>query len=539
MRRFTALYLTLDATTRTLVKQQALEAYFREAPPADVAWAAFFLTGRKLKRLVRARDLRDAAVRAAAIPDWLFDASYEAAGDIAETIALLLPLGDGNDDRPLSVWVEDEIAPLAKLPPDVVLERLAFAWSVLDRDARFVHLKLITGAFRVGVAKQLVERALAAAFDVPIADVAQRLVGEWTPSVGFVEALRGNTLIAAPIRHRPYPFFLAHALEADPASLGDIGEWQIEWKWDGIRAQLVVRDGSAALWSRGEALVSEAFPEIVDAARCVPNGTVLDGEVLAWRPDDACPAPFASLQSRINRKRPSPGLLRDVPVVLCVYDVLEHGGRDVREQPLQQRRVLLEGLVGALPPTFRLSVRAPVASWDEAAAARRESRTRRAEGLMLKRLDSTYGIGRVRGPWFKWKVDPHTIDAVLVYAQSGHGRRASLFTDYTFAVWAGDALVPFAKAYSGLSNEEIRRVDGWIRAHTLERFGPVRRVEPALVFELAFEGLQVSGRHKSGVAVRFPRIVRWRIDKAAHEADTLDALRARASDVLPADGKPV
>ena len=528
MKRFTGLYLALDATTKTLAKQQALEAYFRDAPAADAAWATFFLTGRKLKRLVRARDLRDAALNAAAIPEWLFDASYEAAGDLAETIALLLPPGPGEDDRPLAAWVEDEIAPLAGLPPGAVLERLAHAWNVLDRDSRFVHLKLITGAFRVGVAKQLVERALAAAFDVAIADVAQRLVGDWTPSAAFVEMLRGNTLVAAPVRHRPYPFFLAHALEVDPSTLGDIADWQIEWKWDGIRAQLVVRDGRAALWSRGEALVSEAFPEIVDAARSVPNGTVLDGEVLAWPAGEAYPAAFALLQSRINRKRPGPKLLRDVPVALCVYDLLEHDGQDVRQRPLHARRALLEALVPGLATTFRLSAMATFASWEDAAAARRESRMRRAEGLMLKRRDSAYGIGRVRGPWWKWKVDPHTVDAVLVYAQSGHGRRASLFTDYTFAVWDGDALVPFAKAYSGLTNEEIRRVDAWIRAHTLERFGPVRRVEPLLVFELAFEGLQLSARHKSGVAVRFPRILRWRTDKTAQDADTLDSLRTRA-----------
>ena len=539
MKRFTALYLALDATTKTLAKQHALEAYFRNAAAADAAWATFFLTGRKLKRLVRARDLRDAALKAAAVPEWLFDASYEAAGDIAETISLLLPPASGDDDRSLAVWVEDEIAPLAGLPPGVVLERLARAWSVLDRDSRFVHLKLITGAFRVGVARQLVERALAAAFDVPIADVAQRLVGDWTPSPAFVALLRGDTRVAAPIRHRPFPFFLAHALESDPSTLGSIDDWQIEWKWDGIRAQLVVRDGSAALWSRGEALVSEAFPEVVDAARTVRNGMVLDGELLAWQGDDAFPATFASLQSRINRKRPGPKLLRDVPVALCVYDVMEYEGEDIRDRPLHERRALLERIAPALSTVFRLSPTATFASWDEAASARRESRARRAEGLMLKRRDSPYGIGRVRGPWWKWKIDPHTVDAVLVYAQSGHGRRASLFTDYTFAVWEGDALVPFAKAYSGLSNEEIRRVDAWIRGHTLERFGPVRRVEPALVFELAFEGLQVSARHKSGVAVRFPRILRWRTDKAARDADTLDALRERAAGVLPTDGKHV
>ena len=539
MRRFTALYLALDATTKTLAKQQALEAYFREARPHDAAWATFFLTGRKLKRLVRARDLRDAALAASSIPEWLFEASYEAAGDIAETISLLLPPGVAQDDRPLATWVEHEIAPLAGLPPEAVIHRLAQTWAILDRDARFVYLKLITGAFRVGVAKHLVERALAAACDVPIADVAQRLVGEWAPSPAFFDMLRGNTSVAAPVRHRPYPFFLAHALETDPSTLGAIDDWQLEWKWDGIRAQLVVRDGGAALWSRGEALVSESFPDVIAASRGIPDGTVIDGELLAWGHDDARPASFASLQSRINRKQPGPKLVRDVPVALCAYDLLEHEGRDVRDMPLRERRRMLEALASALPSSFRLSETVAAATWSDAARARSEARAQRAEGLMLKRRDSPYGIGRVRGAWWKWKVDPHTIDAVLVYAQSGHGRRASLFTDYTFAVWDGEALVPFAKAYSGLSNDEIRRVDAWIRAHTVERFGPVRQVEPALVFELAFEGLQLSNRHKSGVAVRFPRILRWRTDKVAAEADTLTSLRSRASEVWPARGTHV
>jgi DNA ligase-1 len=301
----------------------------------------------------------------------------------------------------------------------------------------------------------------------------------------------------------------------------------------------VVRNGSAALWSRGEALIGDAFPELVAAARALPDGTVVDGEVLAWLDREAGPAPFASLQSRINRKQPGAKLLRDVPVALCAYDLLEHEGRDIREWPLHARRAALEALAAAAPASLRLSPTVAVTSWDEAALLRNDARARRAEGLMLKRRESAYGIGRVRGAWWKWKVDPHTIDAVLVYAQSGHGRRASLFTDYTFAVWEGAELVPFAKAYSGLSNEEIRRVDAWIRAHTLERFGPVRRVEPSLVFELAFEGLQASPRHKSGIAVRFPRILRWRTDKTAVEADTLASLRARASGVLPQAENPV
>ena len=530
MKRFVALYLALDATTKTGAKESALAAYFRAAPAQDAAWATFFLTGRKLKRLVRTRDLREAALAATGLPEWLFEASYHAVGDLAETIALLLPPAEADDDGALTHWVEQELAPLAGLPPAEVQARLRHAWTRLPADARFVHLKLITGAFRVGVAKQLVYRALALACEVPVTALAQRLVGDWTPSAAFFDLVRGTGTTSA-TDHRPYPFFLAHPLEAEPASLGEVAQWQAEWKWDGIRAQLVVRGGLARLWSRGEELVSDAFPEIATAGALLPDGSVLDGEVLVWLHDAPLPAPFAHLQRRLNRKLPGPKLLREVPVSLCAYDLLEQDGLDLRAVPLAVRRERLAALLPA-SPTLRLSPLVAGASWADLAAARQRSREQHAEGLMLKRRDAAYGVGRVRGAWWKWKIEPYTVDAVLVYAQPGHGRRASLYTDYTFAVRDGDLLVPFAKAYSGLTDDEIRAVDGWIRAHTLERFGPVRRVEPLLVFELAFEGLQRSTRHKSGLAVRFPRIARWRQDKPAAEADTLATLRALA------DGQP-
>ena len=525
MRRFTALYMALDATTSTREKVAALVAYFRAAPPHDAAWATYFLTGRKLKRLVGSRDLREAAIAAAGVPPWLFEASYEAVGDLAETIALLLPPPPVPDDAPLAAWVETELAPLAGLASPDVQARLRAAWQRLDRDQRFVFGKLITGAFRVGTARQLVYRALAEATAIPVADVAHRLIGEWAPSPQFFERLRAP--VTAGETHRPYPFFLAYPLEDDPATLGDVHDWQAEWKWDGIRAQVVRRADRASVWSRGEDIVGDAFPEIVDAAQHLPPGTVLDGEILAWSDGDDRPLPFARLQQRLNRKAPGPKLLRDTPVVLVAYDVLERGGADIRDRPLTARRAALMQLL-PLGPTLRVSPVLDAADWATLAAARARSRGEHAEGLMLKRRDASYGVGRVRGPWWKWKIEPYTIDAVLVYAQAGHGRRASLYTDYTFAVWRDGELVPFAKAYSGLTDDEIRKVDAWVRAHTLERFGPVRRVEPVLVFELAFEAIQASSRHKSGIAVRFPRIARWRIDKPAAEADTLATLAALA-----------
>jgi DNA ligase-1 len=378
----------------------------------------------------------------------------------------------------------------------------------------------------VGAAKQLVYRALATVAEVPVADVAQRLVGEWTPSGRFFAQLRGEDADATAIlAHRPYPFFLAHPLERDPATLGARDEWLAEWKWDGIRAQLLVRAERATLWSRGEELVSDAFPEIVDAARALPAGVAIDGELMAWAEDADGPMPFAELQRRLNRKAPGPKLRRDIPATLVAYDLLEFAGTDIRAQPLAHRRATLATLVPR-PPQLRLSPMLDAPDWATLAALRDESRARRAEGLMLKHADSAYGVGRTRGAWWKWKIDPYTVDAVMVYAQAGHGRRASLYTDYTFAVWDGADLVPFAKAYSGLDDTEIRAVDAWVRAHTLERFGPVRRVAPELVFELAFEGLQASPRHKSGIAVRFPRMLRWREDKPVEEADTLETLAA-------------
>jgi DNA ligase 1 len=529
VRRFIALYVALDATTKTGAKQQALEDYFRSVPPQDAAWAAYFLTGRKFKRLVKARELRDAALQLSGTPEWLFEASHEAVGDLAETIALLLPPPDETDSRSLTEWVEDELAPLAGLVPEVVRGRLAHAWQRLDSDGRFVHVKLITGAFRIGVAKQLVVRALSGATGVSVPDVAQRLAGDWSPSRDFIDALRGADDRDERRLHRPYPFFLAHPLDVDPSLLGPVEDWQAEWKWDGIRAQIVVRRGTVCIWSRGEELVNDAFPELVAAAHALPEGTVIDGEVLAWNDSESRPHAFSTLQKRLNRKAPGARLVRDTPLVLCAYDLLEQAGGDIRAQPLIDRRTRLESLLVDAGPSLRVSPLLELSDWKSVAAARAAARDRCAEGLMLKRRDSPYGVGRVRGAWWKWKVDPFTVDAVLVYAEAGHGRRASLFTDYTFAVWDGDALVPFAKAYSGLTDEEIRRVDAWVRAHTLERFGPVRRVEPALVFELAFEGLQLSPRHKSGIAVRFPRIARWRTDKAPADADTLATLKEMAA----------
>ncbi len=530
MKHFAALYDAVDASTATSSKVAALVDYFAHATPADAAWSVAFLLGRRPKRLLKLADLRAWAAEAAQVPDWLFEESYAQAGDLAETISLLVPeqttpQTSEETTRDVAWWVEERLLPLSRMEPALQRQLLQDSWHTLGGTQRFVFNKLLTGAFRVGVSDGLVVRALAQVSGLTAETIAHRLMGQWEPTAPWYTQLVGTQTTDADWS-RPYPFFLAYPLEQPPASLGDAGSWQVEWKWDGIRCQLVRRRGRTFLWSRGEELLAGRFPEVEACAEWLPDGTVLDGELLAWR--DNVPLPFSELQKRINRKTVGKKLLADVPCRLLVYDCLEHHGHDVRSEPMTSRRTHAEALVTQLPggATIGLSPVVHADSWETVAAARDKARETRSEGLMLKRRSSPYGVGRKVGDWYKWKVHPLTVDAVLVYAQAGHGRRAGLYTDYTFAVWDGDALVPFAKAYSGLTDAEIRQVDRFIRANTLEKFGPVRTVKPELVFELAFEGLQQSTRHKSGIAVRFPRIARWRQDKPAREADSLETVRA-------------
>jgi DNA ligase-1 len=523
MKRFARLYAALDETTATSEKVAALAEYFAGAPPADAAWAVHFLIGRRPKRLVSAARLRMWAAEEAGIPAWLFEESYHAVGDLAETITLLLPPRGGASELPLAHWVEERLLRLQGEDEDAQRQMMLESWRELGSRERFVWNKLITGSFRVGASQQLVIRALAQMSGVPEGVLSHRLMGTWDPTPEFFQRLTAADTRDADIS-RPYPFFLAYPLEADPTALGDPADWIAEWKWDGIRAQLIRRAGCTFLWSRGEELLAGRFPEVEEVGALLPDGTVIDGELLPWV--NGAPLPFAQLQRRIGRKNVGRKILDDVPVALIAYDLLEESGHDIRSLSLRERRERLTIVLRALPPErVILSTVVPLPDWPAAAGARLGAREVGAEGLMLKRFSSAYGVGRRRGDWWKWKVDPLSVDAVLIYAQPGSGKRAGLYTDYTFGVWEGDHLVPFAKAYSGLTDEEIRKVDAYVRRNTLEKFGPVRTVKPELVFELAFEGIQRSSRHKSGIAVRFPRMARWRTDKKAEEADTIETVR--------------
>ena len=535
MREFARLYAELDGTTSTNRKLDALQNYFQTAPAVDAAWALYFLAGGKPRQAVPTKLLRESAVTCAAIDDWLFDECYHTVGDLAETIALVLPPPQHSSDVGLACWMTERIAPLRGTAPEVIHAALSGFWNELDSRERFLLVKLIGGGFRVGVSKLLVTRALGTITGIDSKVIAQRLMG-WTdgavrPSAeDFVQLTRAQTDDEHAQRGgQPYPFFLAHPLQADAATLGDIGAWQVEWKYDGIRAQLVRRDGQAWLWSRGEDLITERFPEI--SAVALPDGSVIDGEILIWKND--APASFADLQKRIGRKTVSAKLQAELPAVLVAYDLLEHEGADLRTLPQSQRRALLEQVVAAAASDqLQLSPLIHADNWEALATVREQSRERGVEGMMLKAVGAQYGVGRTKdvGIWWKWKIDPYTVDAVLIYAQAGHGRRASLYTDYTFAVWDTNAegmrrLVPFTKAYSGLTDIEIGKIDAKIRKTTIEKFGPVRSVQPSMVFEIGFEGIARSSRHKAGVAVRFPRMLRIRDDKGIDDADTLDTLK--------------
>lgn len=521
MEEFAKLFTRLDQTTKTLVKVQALVDYFGRVDDKDRLWAIAILSSRRPRRGVKSTLLREWAADLARVPLWLLEESYHVVGDLAETIALVLPPPTRREERSLTQWIS-LVRDLKDMADEEKKAAVLDAWDVLDSRARFVFNKLITGSFRVGVSQKLMMRALAQYEDQPENVIAHRLMGNWTPDTHtYEDLLRSEN--PSDDTSRPYPFYLAYALEQDPTDLGNVDAWQIERKWDGIRGQLIVRGGEHFVWSRGEELVSDKYPEYEVLKDLLPDGTVIDGEILPFA--NGLPLSFNVLQTRIGRKNITKKILQEAPVVLMAYDLLEYQGEDVRQTPLTQRRAWLEKIVAeANTPVLILSEILRPKDWAEAAAERERSREFLSEGLMVKRRDSAYRDGRKKGDWWKWKVEPLTIDAVMIYAQQGHGRRANLFTDYTFAVWDDDKLVPFTKAYSGLTDKEFGKITSWVRKNTKEKFGPVRSVNVEQVFEIAFEGIRKSSRHKSGVALRFPRMLRWRTDKKPEEANTKEDL---------------
>ncbi|CAM4091891.1 ATP-dependent DNA ligase [Gillisia hiemivivida] len=527
MKLFAELIRTLDSTNKTTLKVEALTHYFEIAPDKDKVWAIAILSHRRPPRPVNTTLLREWATELANIPLWLFEESYHIVGDLAETIALIIPASDATSDKSLNQFLQ-EIIELKKLTDMEKKEYLHENWLELNYYERFVFSKLITGSFRIGVSQKLMTRALSKATNIDEDILAYKLMGNWEPSkISYTQLILEEN--EEDYLSKPYPFYLAYALENEVKELGDVSEWSVEHKWDGIRSQVIIRNNELFVWSRGEELVTDKYPEFQAFINAVPNGTVMDGEILPFPKGEI--GTFNDLQTRIGRKTVSKALLEKTPVILKVYDLLEWNGKDIRNSSYKERRESLKSLVQdkdiSETPLY-LSESLAFNSWEEVAEERRRAREERSEGLMLKKLDSPYLVGRKKGDWWKWKVDPLTIDAVLTYAMRGHGRRSNLFTDYTFGLWDEEKneLVTFAKAYSGLTDAEFRKVDAWIKKNTLERFGPVRSVTPHHVFEIAFEGIAESKRHKSGVATRFPRILRWRQDKKIEDANTLEDLKA-------------
>lgn len=532
MQLFSSLVQSLGNFTKTNDKLEALVSYFSQAPDRDRVWMIALFSGRRPKRILSGSLLAGWACELAALPDWLFEESYHTIGDLAETIALFLPneFMTEEEHHDLSYYLER----IVNLQTATEAEKKSFVldrWNRMNVSERFVFNKLLTGGFRIGVSQKLVTNALARVSGQDASTIAHKISGNWDPlSISFQDLL-GESSIKTDFS-KPYPFFLAHALATEPEELGTPEQWQAEWKWDGIRGQIIKRNDELFVWSRGEELMTEKFPEYFILKDLLPNGTVIDGEIIPI--ENGKVLPFAVLQTRIGRKNLSKKNLLEAPVGFIAYDILEWNGNDIRNYPLAERRRLLEKLIDEVGrDSIVLSTTVDYSDWQQLALIRERSREENAEGLMLKRKDSLYGTGRKTGDWWKWKINPLTIDAVMVYAQKGHGRRSNLYTDYTFAVRDGDQLVTFAKAYSGLTDEEFRKVDAFVKRNSLEKFGPVRTVKPELVFEIAFEGIAESKRHKSGVALRFPRINRWRHDKKPDEINTLQDLQ----EMLKAYGK--
>lgn len=532
MKTFSKLFTAIDHTTSTNEKIDALVHYFETAAINDATWTVALLSGKRPKRTVKTGELWSWCAELLNMPTWLFAESYHVVGDLAETLTLLLPASSEPHDYVLS----DVIRSLVALGSKNEAQRrdyITYMWRHLQGTELFIFNKLITGGFRMGVSDKIVIKALARHFNIDENIVAHRLTGNWnaddTSLHDLIITQNNNSDLS-----KPYPFYLAYPLEIAPEELGNIEAWQIERKYDGIRGQLILRDGQLFIWSRGEDLLTDKFVEFHSLKNVLPNGTVLDGEILPMQGDKILP--FHVMQTRTGRKNVTKKALTEAPLLMICYDLPEHQGIDIRHLTLQERRAMLESLVintnRSLPGSpLHLSPIVQASNWDDVKTEREKSRQLNCEGLMLKRKDSTYKTGRRKGDWWKWKIDPYSVDGVLIYAQRGHGRRANLYTDFTFAVWDGDELVPFTKAYSGLTDKELVEIDTWIKKNTTDKFGPVRSVIPHHVFEIGFEGINPSPRHKSGIALRFPRILRWRKDKTAEQADTkatlLELLKAQ------------
>ena len=523
MKAFSLMYRRLESTTSTLKRTAIIADFFRQASDKDKLWTIALFTHKRPRRTITTSYLRLWAAELANIPNWLFEDTYHIVGDLAETIAKIIPPPTYTSDNSLSYWVEMLIALKDKEEADKK-EAILEAWKILDTDSRFLFNKLITGGFRIGVAQRTIVKALSAVLDQEENVIAHKLMGNWSPlAISYEELLLSDDPTAD--SSKPYPFYLASPLDSPLDKLGSAGEWYAEYKWDGMRGQLIKRDKNVFLWSRGEELIIDQFPEFI-TLRNVESDFVIDGEILVFRDNQI--KGFDHIQKRIGRKKVSKKILESHPAIMMAYDIMELNNNDIRELSQANRRIKLESLIDQndFSNLIKISPLISFNDWSALGQIRNLAREKNAEGLMLKSKLGPYKTGRKRGDWYKWKVDPMTFDGVLLYAQRGHGRRANLYSDFTFAVKDGDNLVPITKSYIGLTDNELTQISQFVRKNTIERFGPVSSVTPKLVFEVGFEGISKSNRRKVGISLRSPRILRWRHDKSVNEIDSLsDILR--------------
>jgi DNA ligase-1 len=519
MKAFAQLLELLALTPSRNRKLEALTQYFKITPDPDRGIALAILTGALSFKNVKPAVLREVVTREVA--PHLFALSYDYVGDLGETIALIWPHHGGQEDLPGLAELVDLLDTTAKARlPELIASLLTRA----EINERWALVKLATGALRIGLSARLAKTALAEMSGKPLQQIEEIWHGltiPYTELFNWLEDRGPRPDIAHEVRF--HPMMLSNPIDeaVDLARL-DPAAFAAEWKWDGIRVQLVLGQGPASLFSRTGDEIGAAFPDLVEN---VFGEAVLDGELLVGQAFE--PAPFNDLQQRLNRKVATAKHLADYPAFMRVYDMLFDGREDIRPLPWTERRARLEAWLGRNPQTrLDLSQVLDFADWDALAGLRRQGALERGhEGVMVKLRTSPYVPGRPKGLWYKWKRDPNVVDAVLMYAQRGHGKRSSFYSDYTFGVWKGNELVPIGKAYFGFTDAELKELDKWVRNHTTNSFGPVREVEKLLVFEVAFDSAQLSGRHKSGVALRFPRINRIRWDKPAAEAGTIEDMQ--------------
>jgi len=524
MKAFAKLISNLEQTSKEAFKVTALAQYFSNATDEDKLWTLALFTGTRPKRVVDIKALKEFAEQVYTEGEWLFEASHQIVGDMAETIAYFLPKAKRNGNHTLSEWIS-MIRTIFNAERIDQRDAITKAWDTLRPEERFIFNKLITGGFRIDVSLKLLSKALAIVTGKDENLLAHKLNSDWHPDEVSFETLIFTENPEAE-KSKPYPFHLAHTLESTVAELGDISNWQVERKWDGIRVQVIVRGNKISIWSRKGDILSSKVPELKPLAESMEDGTVLDGELICFKNGKILP--INNLRTRFGRRNNSKKQFEESPCVFMAYDILEFKGEDIRNKDLAERRKKLEKVILQYYDEHKIILLSDIINndnWESINSEREKSREHQVTGLVLKNKKSIYGSSRVEGDWWKWPVDPLFIDAILLYAQAGEGGSSKMYREYSFALWHGEDLVTFAKAKSGLEDKELKELTSFVKKNTKEKFGPVRSVAAVQIFRLAFDSITASKRHKSGILLKNPRLIEWLRDKNIEDGNNLDDLK--------------